>query len=327
MDAQGLGTGRLTDVRGISGGTQNVMLRFKRSGRDFVLRCPPQHKRANSDETMRREARILTALDRTDVPHPCLIAACGDVDVLGAAFYLMCPVDGFNPTAEWPEPLRSSSSMQHAVGLAVVAALAALGRLDVEASGLADLGRATGWLERQVARWDRQLKSYQEVPAYSVAELGDVGVIADWLQAHTPTEWLPGLIHGDYHFGNVMVAPSTPAVAAVVDWELCTVGDPLLDLGHLLNRWPHPDRGASIPVNVRNLPSDPEILATYRELSGRSVTDVGWYRVLAAYRLAILLDGTYARSLEGRAAPDLGARFRLRSVELMTMAATLVEKN
>src|SRR3954467_8875440 len=117
MDGEGLGEGPLEDVEAIAGGTQNVLLRFRRGDREYVFRRPPPHKRANSDETVRREARVLAALAGSDVPHPGLIAACGDVDVLGAAFYLMEPIDGFNASLGLPEPHRSSTEMQHAMGL------------------------------------------------------------------------------------------------------------------------------------------------------------------------------------------------------------------
>src|SRR5688500_9617534 len=157
MDESGLGAGPLTDLELIGGGTQNVLLRFRRDGREYVLRRPPEHKRANSDETMRREARVLGALAGTDVPHPDLIAACGDEDVIGAAFYLMEPIAGFNPTVGVPEPHASNPAMQHALGLSMTDAIAALGRVDHVAVGLGDLGKAEGWLERQVERWRSQL--------------------------------------------------------------------------------------------------------------------------------------------------------------------------
>src|SRR3954462_14916124 len=128
MDTQGLGAGPIGANELIAGGTQNILLRFERSGRTYVLRHPPPHKRANSDETMRREARVLAALAGSDVPHPGLIAAEPDVDGLGAAFYLMEPVDGFNASLGLPEPHASDSAMQHAMGLSMADAIAALGR-------------------------------------------------------------------------------------------------------------------------------------------------------------------------------------------------------
>ncbi|NMD23898.1 MAG: phosphotransferase family protein, partial [Actinobacteria bacterium] len=157
MDARGLGVGPLAEASLITGGTQNVLLRFTRAGRTFVLRRPPVHKRANSDETMRREARVLAALAGSDVPHPGLIAAEPDPEVMGAAFYLMEPVDGFNPTLGLPAPFEHDTGWQHAMGLSMADAIVALAAVDHVAVGLGDLGRFDGWAARQVGRWRAQL--------------------------------------------------------------------------------------------------------------------------------------------------------------------------
>ena len=144
MDERSLGEGPITGAELIAGGTQNVLLRFHRGERAFVLRRPPPHKRANSDETMRREARVLGALAGTDVPHPGLIAAEPGLDVIGAAFYLMEPVDGFNATLGLPEPHASDVAMQREMGLSMADAIGALARVDVETAGLSDLGKPHG---------------------------------------------------------------------------------------------------------------------------------------------------------------------------------------
>ena len=149
---------RIEGVELIAGGTQNVLVRFRRGEREFVLRRPPPHKRANSDETMRREARVLGALAGSDVPHPGLIAAEPTLDVIGAAFYLMEPVDGFNATLGLPEPHASSPTVQHDMGLSMADAIAALARVDLAARGprrprqARRLGRAPGATLAQAAR-------------------------------------------------------------------------------------------------------------------------------------------------------------------------------
>ena len=127
MDDQGLGSGPLRDASLITGGTQNVLLRFRRAGEVYVLRRPPEHKRANSDETMRREARLLGALAGSDVPHPGLVAACSETDLLGAAFYLMEPIEGFNPSEGLPPLHAGDRAVQHEMGLAMADGIAALG--------------------------------------------------------------------------------------------------------------------------------------------------------------------------------------------------------
>jgi aminoglycoside phosphotransferase (APT) family kinase protein len=320
MDSAGLGDGPLAGVELMAGGTQNVLVRFSRGGRGFVLRRPPLHKRKNSDETMRREARVLAGLAGTGVPHPRLIAECDDLDVIGAVFYLMEPVAGFTPTVAHPAFLDDPAS-QREMALAVVDALAAIGRVDVAGSGLATLGRAEGWLERQVGRWTSQLESYTRFPGWSPAGLPDTAVLCGWLSANRPPAWSAGLIHGDYHLANVMIRPDGPQVAAVVDWELATVGDPLVDLGQLLATWCE-DGGVASASTVLAMPGFParaDLVARYGAGSERDVSSVGWYQALACYRLGVLLEGTHARSTAGQA--DRGAGQRMRQ-----MAAALFEQ-
>lgn len=328
MDEQGLGSGPLDDVRQLSGGTQNVLVRFRRGRLDVVLRRPPVHKRANSDETMRREARVLAALAGSGVPHPGLVAACADTDVLGAAFYLMEPIEGFNPAAGLPEPHRSDPAMRRAMGFSMVDAIAALARVDHEAVGLGDLGRPDGWLERQVGRWRRQLDSYAELDGYPGPDIPGLDDVSAWLDRHRPGSWEPGIIHGDFHFANVLVRPDGPEVAAIVDWELCTIGDPLLDLGHLLATWPANTAGGApagaVGAGIGDLPAPSELVARYVEATGRPADDVDWYHVLAAYRLGIILEGTHARAFAGKAPREVGDLLHATTVGLFARALAVM---
>jgi aminoglycoside phosphotransferase (APT) family kinase protein len=327
MDAQDLGEGPLEDVEQLPGGTQNVLVRFRRAGRTYVLRRPPLHKRANSDETMRREARVLAALAGSDVPHPGLIAACPDVDVLGAAFYLMEPVDGFNPGGGLPEPHRSDPAMRRAMGLGMVDGIAALARVDHEAVGLGDFGKPDGWLERQVGRWRSQLDSYAELDGYPGPDIPGVQQVSAWLDARRPATWQPGIIHGDFHFANVLVRHDGPELAAIVDWELCTIGDPLLDLGHLLATWPDPEAGAgAVGGAITDLPRADELVERYVAATGRDATDVAWFHVLAAYRLGIILEGTHARAFAGKAPKEVGDLLHATTVGLFRRALAAIDR-
>jgi aminoglycoside phosphotransferase (APT) family kinase protein len=229
MYERGVGAGPITNVRKLGGRTQNIVLQFTQSGRDYVLRRPRQPTRDGNDDTMRREARVLAALAGSAVPHPRLIAACLDDHLLGTAFYLMEPVDGHNPVARAPDV-----SAQHAFGMAMVDALLALAAIDVDDAGLGDLGRRDRWLDRQAPRWTRRLRTYLEMPGYAPPAGSVTTEIADWLESHQPNTWRLGLVHSDYNIGNVMVQPSTGRLSAVVDWELASTGDPLLDFGQLL---------------------------------------------------------------------------------------------
>ena len=323
MDERGLGSGPLESPELIAGGTQNILLRFERDGRRYVFRRPPPHKRANSDETMRREARVLGALAGSDVPHPGLIAAEPDVELLGAAFYLMEPIDGFNASMGVPEPHASSPELQRSMGLSMADAIAALGRVDFRAVGLGDLGKPDGWLERQVDRWRSHLASYEQIEGYRGVDIPGVDTVAAWLAERQPASWTPGLIHGDFHFANVLIHPTEGRLAAIVDWELATIGDPLLDLGHLLATWP--SRGTvAAGLGAMALPSTDEVVARYAEGSTREVANVGWYHVLACYRLGIILEGTNARADAGQAPRETGDLLHAHTVSLFEQALELI---
>lgn len=323
MDDRDLGTGPLTDVVELTGGTQNVLLRFARAGRSYVLRRPPVHKRKNSDETMRREARVLRALADSDVPHPGLVAAELGTDVLGAAFYLMEPIDGFNPASGLPEPHRSDAAVRQAMGLSMMDAIAALSRVDHDAVGLGDFGKPEGWLERQVPRWRSQLDGYAELDGYPGPDIPGVDRVADWLDANRPSSWHPGIMHGDFHFSNVLVRSDGPELAAIVDWELATIGDPLLDLGHALATWPGEGPGG-VGEGITDLPAKPALVAHYAERSGRAVDDIDWFHVLAAYRLGIILEGTHARAFAGKAPKAIGDILHATTVGLFARALRVI---
>lgn len=321
MDGQGLGTGPLDQAELLGGGTQNILLRFVRSGRTYVLRRPPEHKRDNSDETMRREARVLTALAGGPVPHPEVLAACPTTDEIGAAFYLTEFVDGFNPTTGLPTLHAADPAVRHRMGLAMVEAIAALGGLDHEALGLADLGKPEGYLERQVGRWRRQLESYSAMEGYPGPDIPGVDDVAAWLDEHRPGTFRPGIIHGDFHLANVLFRHDGPELAAVVDWELTTIGDPLIDLGWLLATWPDPDAPGPAPQVVHDgFPTPTELVEHYGTHSDRDLATVDWFAVLACYKLGIILEGTHARAFAGQAPQATGDLLHAMTVGLFERA-------
>ena len=325
MDDNGLGRGPITNVAVITGGTQNILVRFERHGRSYVLRRPPLHKRPNSDETMRRETRVLSALRTTHVPHPALIASCGDDEMLGAAFYLMEPVDGFNASEGVTDVVAGDYRYQRHMGLAMVDAIARLAQLDVDATGLAGLGRGEGWIGRQVERWRGQLDGYGPLGDDGGTLLPSVDRITAWLTAHEPGLGRVGLMHGDFHFGNVLFHRSEPRIAAVIDWELATVGDPLLDLGHLLATWPRRGRGGlTARPNLPGLPCLEDLITRYVGQTGRDIGDVRWFHVLACFRLAVIIEGSYARAFAGKAPIELGAAAHSGAKALMDQAVDTV---
>ena len=326
MDDEGLTRGPIENVVQLSGGTQNLLFRFDRGGQSFVLRRPPIHKRANSDETMRREARVLGALKGSDVPHPALIAACESDTLLGAAFYLMEPIEGFGIGEGLPALHAGSAEIRRGMAFAMAEGIASLGRVDYKAVGLEGFGRPEGYLERQVSRWRSQLESYSEMQGYPGPQIPGVERVADWLERNRPASFEPGILHGDYHIANVMFSRTGPELAAIVDWELATVGDPLLDLGALVANWP--DEEGHSPIGISSefagLCSGDDLRRHYGERSSRSLDAIDWYCVLACYRLGIILEGTHARACAGRADKGTGDLLHAATLGLFRRALTFL---
>lgn len=329
MDEQGLGSGPIEAVTPLTGGTQNILLRFSRGGSAHVLRCPPPDAKAEIHATFRREARLLGALAATGVSHPRLVAACEDATVLGAPFYLMAPVDGFTATPKpLPDPYANNPAWRHAMGLSMVDALLRLGDVVPEAVGLVDFGRPQGFLERQVPRWLGHLERCADQRGWpGSAALPGVRPVANWLEAHRPASYIPGLIHGDYHFGNVMFHHDRPALAAIIDWELATLGDPLLDLGWLIATWPDAEGRGAGTIRIApaaGLPSTDELIARYRARSRRDLSAIDWYVALARFKLGIMLEASYARSCAGKAPAETGLQHHASAVSLLGTALAAI---
>ena len=321
MDGRGFSPGPIKNPHLLGGGTQNILLKFERADRSFVLRRPPKHLRKNSNETMRREARVLSALRDTDVRHPGMIAACDDETVIGAAFYLMEPVEGFTPREEMPDLHANDASIRREMGFEMVDAIAALAGVDFKARGLSDLGKVDGFLERQVGRWRAQLESYAEHSGWpGLSGISGVDEVGAWLSRHRPNEFVPGLIHGDFHFGNVLFDRSSSKLTAIVDWELTTLGDPMVDLGWLLSAWPEDDAQIGPVKPWSGFPSSSEIVARYTKKTGRDVSHADWYEVLACYKLGAILEGTYARACAGRAPKETGDFLHASTLSLFAKA-------
>ncbi len=329
MSGQGLGDGPIENVVEIVGGTQNVMLRFSRSGRDYVFRRGPRHLRPVSNKVILRETRVLSALADSDVPHPHLIAVCEDTSVLGdAVFYLMEPIDGFNAGAALPALHAGDAAIRHEMGLSMAEAVARLGAVDHVAVGLQDFGKADGFLERQVPRWLSELESYSGFDNYAGPDIGDVDAVATWLQQHQPSSWKPGIMHGDYHAANVMFSPTGPEVVAIVDWEMCTIGDPLLDLGWMLATWYDPEHDSvltNVLMDAGDLATPDELVARYAQNTTRDLSNIDWYTVLACFKLGIILEGSNARAAAGLAPKEIGDRLHIATVRLFQRALAIME--
>ncbi len=329
MSEQGLGEGPLEDVSAVTGGTQNVMLRFRRAGRPYVLRRGPRHLRPRSNSVILRETKVLAALADFDVPHPHLIATCDDPSVLGdAVFYLMDPVEGFNAGEALPPLHANDPGVRFQMGLSMADALAKLGAVDHVAVGLADFGKPAGFLERQVPRWLSELDSYREYENYPGPQIPGVQQVAAWLEERRPTTWTPGIMHGDYHAANVMFSRTGPEVVAIVDWEMCTIGDPLLDLGWLLTTWRQPDGSAVFSHALGGqdgLASTDELFGRYAANTTRDLSQITWYTVLACFKLGIVIEGTLARACAGKAEKEVGDQLHAATVHLFERALGLID--
>jgi len=224
-------------------------------------------------------------------------------------FYLMEPVAGFNPMTGLPALHAGDAQVRHAMGLEAADAIAKLARVDHVAVDLADLGRPEGFLERQVTRWLSELESYSRHEGYPGPEIPGLEEVAQWLERNRPRKSKPGIIHGDYHLANVMYARDSPKLVAIVDWEMCTIGDPLLDLGWLVATWP--DEGFAVGpmagvAAIGGWPKPEELVARYAVTSARDVSDIEWYVVLASFKLGIILEGTHARAFAKKAPKATG---------------------
>jgi aminoglycoside phosphotransferase (APT) family kinase protein len=313
----------LPTVELILGGRSNLTYRLTFPGPPqpvrLVLRRPPLGHVLPTAHDMSREYRLISALHGTDIPVAGPVAFCTDTDVIGAPFYVMEHVDGLVlRTREQAATITPDQARQVSERLAEM--LAAIHGLDVAQAGLSDFGRPAGYMRRQLSRWQRQweLSVTREVPGYDdlVARL-EAGLPADGAAEGT-------LVHGDFRVDNVLIdAAPRPRIAAVVDWEMSTLGDPLADLALSLVYWADPgdtewvdiEVGASVTAGPGFLTRE-EFAASYAARSGRDLSGIGYYMAFGCFKLAVVLEGINARFLqnktvgegfdrEGRAVPVL----------------------
>jgi aminoglycoside phosphotransferase (APT) family kinase protein len=291
----GRGESLTAERLGAGTGIANALYVIERGPHRWVLRRPPAVKNDPSASNMVREWRILTALEGTAVPHPTPVLLCEGPAVLGAPFLLMDVVEGFTPGFELAEPFASDQALRYDLAMAYVDGCAELATVDWRARGLEGLGKPDGFLERQVPRWLAQLNRYR------TRDLPELDFVCRWLTDNTPKMGPPAIIHGDYSPFNVMVAPDPPArLSAILDWDTGTIGDPLLDLGHLLARWTEPGEPPVLNLQaggVDGYPSRAAMAARYAERTGRDLGELRFYEVLALFKLAVILEGSHAREV------------------------------
>lgn len=292
--------------------SSNEILSVSRGDRRWVLRKPPTVRLSATAHNVSREWRLLQALEGSDIPHAKPLALCEDAEVIGTPFLLTEVVDGFTP--ELPLPGRFCDPDAHrAMAIELVDTLAKIEALDWMAAGLEGFGKPDGYLDRQVDRWLGQLEAYR---TRHIAYLDEVAV---WLRDHKPAMGAAGLLHGDYQFRNVMYANDDPGrIAAVIDWELATIGDPMVDLGWMLIRWfetgehaPEHSPGTEELTSLEGMLTRSELAERYAERTGRDIRYVDYYQTLALFKLAIIMESRtpqVGRDAHNSLVPDMVAR-------------------
>jgi aminoglycoside phosphotransferase (APT) family kinase protein len=276
------------------------------AGAKLVLRRPPIGELLASAHDVIREHRIMSALADTGVPLPRMIAACTDTVVNDAPFYLMSCVEGvvLHDAGSVPELLPSLEARRNA-GFSMVKALAALHAVDVDEVGLGDLARRTGYLDRQLKRWSGQWE------ASKTRELPTMDRLHTWLVANRPEEGTTRIVHGDFRLGNALHAPDG-TVQAILDWELCTLGDATADVAYLMRSWSRPSDGPAVSSSMLpasrsdGFPEREELVAAYEAATGKPVGDLAYWIAFNAWRLAAINEGVYRRYIDGKmgALPD-----------------------
>jgi aminoglycoside phosphotransferase (APT) family kinase protein len=284
-------------ARLVTGGRSNLTYEVSDGTRSWVVRRPPLGHVLATAHDMEREYRVITALRDTSVPVPVTYALCGDPDVLGVPFYVMSKVDGISyRTADQLAVLGPTRI--RAIAGRMVATLALLHAVSPAEVGLAEFGRPEGFLARQVRRWKKQLDASRSRPIAGIDELHTL------LAANPPDGTPPAIVHGDYRLDNVLVG-ADDKMAAVVDWEMATLGDPLTDVG-LLIVYQRMDRLGDGPMasSAPGYPAETEVLAWYAEHSGRGLSDLGFYIALASFKAAVILEGIHFRYVHDQTVGD-----------------------
>jgi len=277
----------------IAGGHSNLTFGVEDArGRMFVLRRPPLGHVLESAHDMGREFRIISALQGSAVPVPATLGLCQDVAVNDAPFYVMDYVEG--PVLHDVEASAAlSGEARMALGLNVIDVLAALHLIDPDAVGLGELGRKEAYLARQLKRWSKQWLDTKthEIPAMEQT----LALLSDKM----PEQVGATIVHGDYRLGNMIV--NDGSLSAMLDWELCTLGDPLADVGYLLNSWTQPGEveDDQTPTAVGGFPAREILTARYAEATGRDLSQINYYRAFSHWRLAAIGQGVYKRYLVG----------------------------
>jgi aminoglycoside phosphotransferase (APT) family kinase protein len=299
LDAHGLGAGEV-QASPIGEGHSNVTYLIERGAEEFVLRRPPRPPLPPSAHDVLREARLLGSLRDTPARVPAVLAVGADEQIIGSPFYVMERVIGDVIVTSMPSALDNPAERAR-TAQELIEALVEIHAVDWRAAGLDGFGKPTGYLERQLRRflglWE--LNKTREISA--------VESVGRWLAENMPESGPATIVHGDFRLGNTLYAPGAPArLAAVLDWEMATIGDPLADLGYLCMMWTEagdPTGGMrdalGAVTRAEGFPTRAQVIAAYEERSGRSMSDIRWYMTLALWKSVVFMEGNYKRAVAG----------------------------
>lgn len=313
-------------------GSANLTYLLRFGGRPLVLRRPPFGRLAPGAHDMAREYRVLSRLWQAFPPAPRALLLCEDQDIIGATFFVMEFRPGVVIWDEIPEPMRRHADVARRVGFAVIRALADLHQVDYVSCGLVGLGRPDGFVARQVRGWRGRWEMVAAGAAGPARPL--MHEVADTLELTLPQPQRAAILHNDLKLDNCQFDPADPdRVHSVFDWDMATLGDPLVDVGILLNYWPDPaaapgDEGFYPPgQDSLGLPSRQEILAAYASATGLDLAGIGWYQAFACWKTAIVLQQLHDRYLRGETSDERMATRGDRVAELAARARRLLRKD
>ena len=303
------GTENPLTVRQFGGGAANLTYLLDYGSREYVLRRPPLGPVAPSAHDMARESKVLLRLWQAFPLAPRAFLFCDDESVVGAPFFVMERRQGVVIRGSIPAVYSSWRDAPARMSRALIESLADLHAVDFEAIGLGDLGRPAGFIHRQIEGWWRRWQ------AAKLEDLRAMDAVYEWLRSNQPPENVPSLVHNDYKLDNVMLDADDPGrVVAVFDWDMCTLGDPLSDVGALLAWWclpddpPHFRAMAMMPLDDRFLRRE-ELVARYAEYSGRDVSAIHFYHALSLFRVTVIIAQIYVRYVRGQTQDERFAAF------------------
>ncbi|HEX6030773.1 MAG TPA: phosphotransferase family protein, partial [Tepidiformaceae bacterium] len=309
----------------ISGGRSNLTYSATGGGQRWVLRRPPLGHVLPTAHDMAREFKVLAGVTKAGFPAPAPIALCEDTSVNEYPFYVMDYREGVIVVDRLPDGYATRPEDRRAMSIALIDTMAKLHAIDYNAVGLGDFGRPEGYCERQVRRWSEQWERSETRPLPEIQEV--IRRLRNSIPAHSDST----IVHGDYRLGNMMLAFDDPGnVVAVLDWEMSTLGDPLTDLGYTLLYWTEPGdppeaQAGSLVTQQEGFLSRAELIEEYSERSGRSVEFVDWYLVMAAYKLAVIVEGIWARHLKGQTVGEGFEGYGERVVHLVKRALAVAD--